>query len=173
MVLTVNDPTGLGAVPEKDRGQAAGTINTTEQLGGAIGIAALTAIEIEAAERFAFDLLTDEGIQPTARPGRPVQGVPSAKAVRAGGNKANVHIDSQVLRIAVRDSVLAHVDSFRITFLTAAGIALLGALICFILVRREDRLYEAPVFSRRSRWIWASAGVGPGITRRPPPESDR
>jgi hypothetical protein len=78
-----------------------------------------------------------------------------------------------VIRGAVRDNVLAHVDSFRITFLTAAGIALLGALTCFILVRREDRLYEAPVFSRRSRWFWASAGLGPGITRQPPPEDER
>src|SRR5687768_15571098 len=36
IVLTVNDPTGLTAVPEKDRGQAAGMINTSEQFGGAI-----------------------------------------------------------------------------------------------------------------------------------------
>jgi len=37
IVLTVNDPTGLTAVPDSDQGQAAGMINTTEQLGGAIG----------------------------------------------------------------------------------------------------------------------------------------
>jgi hypothetical protein len=78
-----------------------------------------------------------------------------------------------VIRVATDDSVLAHVDSFQITFLTTAGIALLGALTCLILVRREDRLYEPPVFSRRSRWFWATAGVGPGITRHPPPEDDR
>jgi hypothetical protein len=78
-----------------------------------------------------------------------------------------------VIRVAVRDSVLAHVDSFQITFLTTAGIALLGALTCLILVRREDRLYEAPVFSRRSGWFWATAGLGPGITRRPAPEDAR
>jgi sugar phosphate permease len=45
-VLTVNDPTGLTAVPEKDRGQAAGVSNTSEQLGGALGIAGLAAVEI-------------------------------------------------------------------------------------------------------------------------------
>ncbi len=65
VVLTVNDPTGLGAVPEGDRGQAAGTINTTEQLGGAVGIAALTAVEIGAAERIASERLSDRGITAT------------------------------------------------------------------------------------------------------------
>jgi hypothetical protein len=63
--------------------------------------------------------------------------------------------------------VLAHVDSFRITFLTSAGIALLGALVCFILVRRDDRFYAGPVFGRRSRWVWANAGTTPGLTRHP------
>ncbi len=170
VVLTVNDPTGLGAVPENDRGQAAGTINTTEQLGGAIGIAALTAVEIGAAERISYERLADRGIQPTAaQVERFKEFLLEAEQV----GRANVPIDSEVIRFAVRDSVLAHVDSFRITFLTSAGIALLGALTCFILVRREDRLYEAPVFSRRSRWFWATAGLGPGITRHPPPEDDR
>ncbi len=44
------------------------------------------------------------------------------------------------MRVAVNDDVIAHVHSFEITFLASAGIALLGALACFILVRREDRL---------------------------------
>jgi EmrB/QacA subfamily drug resistance transporter len=46
IVLTVNDPTGLSAVPEDKQGQAAGIINTSEQFGGAIGIAALVAVEL-------------------------------------------------------------------------------------------------------------------------------
>ena len=46
IVLTVNDPTGLTAVPDKDAGEAAGMINTSEQLGGALGIAILEAIEL-------------------------------------------------------------------------------------------------------------------------------
>ena len=170
VVLTVNDPTGLSAVPENDRGQAAGTINTTEQLGGAVGIAALTAIEVGAAERISYERLADRGIEPTAAQ---VEKFKEFLLEAEQEGRANVPIDSEVIRFAVRDNVLAHVDSFRITFLTAAGIALLGALTCFILVRREDRLYEAPVFSRRSRWFWASAGLGPGITRHPPPEDDR
>ena len=170
VVLTVNDPTGLSAVPENDRGQAAGTINTTEQLGGAVGIAALTAIEVGAAERISYERLADRGIEPTAAQ---VEKFKEFLLEAEQEGRANVPIDSEVIRFAVRDNVLAHVDSFRITFLTAAGIALLGALTCFILVRREDRLYEAPVFSRRSRWFWATAGLGPGITRHPPPEDDR
>ena len=44
VVLTVNDPTGLKAVPTKDQGQGAGIINTAEQMGGALGIAILTAV---------------------------------------------------------------------------------------------------------------------------------
>jgi EmrB/QacA subfamily drug resistance transporter len=165
VVLTVNDPTGLGAVPEKDRGQAAGTINTTEQLGGAIGIAALTAIEVGAAERITYDRLADRGIDVTS--GQIDQFKEFLlKAEEAG--RSNVPADSEVVRTAIRDNVLAHVDSFRITFLTSAGIALLGAVVCFILVRREDRLYGVRVFGRRSRWLWMSSGLGPGISRRPP-----
>jgi EmrB/QacA subfamily drug resistance transporter len=167
VVLTVNDPTGLGAVPEGDRGQAAGTINTTEQLGGAVGIAALTAVEIGAAERIASERLSDRGITATDAEVEQFKEF-LLKAEQLG--RTNAPIDSEVIRVAVRDSVVAHVDSFRITFLIAAGIALLGALSCFALVRREDRLYEAPVFSRRSRWFWATAGLGPGTTRRPPPD---
>ena len=40
-----------------------------------------------------------------------------------------------------------------ILFAVAAGIALLGALVSLVLVRRSDRLSAARVFSRRSRWI--------------------
>lgn len=169
VVLTVNDPTGLGAVPEKDRGRAAGTINTTEQLGGAVGIAALTAVEIGAAERITVNRLSDRGVEPTAEQIEEFQEF-LLKAEEAG--RSNVPIDSAVIRTAIGDNVLAHVDSFRITFLTTAGIALLGAVVCFTLVRRTDRVHEAPIFSRRSRWFWASAGVGPGVTRRPPTQVD-
>jgi EmrB/QacA subfamily drug resistance transporter len=169
VVLTVNDPTGLGAVPEKDRGQAAGTINTTEQLGGAVGIAALTAIEVGAAEHITYDRLSDRGIKVT---GAEIDQYKEFLLQAEEAGRANVPADSEVVRTALHDNLLAHVDSFEITFVTTAGIALLGALVCFLLVRRDDRVYEAPVFSRRSRWFWASAGAGPGITRRPGPDRD-
>ena len=169
VVLTVNDPTGLGSVPEKDRGQAAGTINTTEQLGGAVGIAALTAIEVGAAEHITYERLADRGIEVTDAQIDQFKEF-LLKAEEAG--RANVPADSEVVRTALNDNLLAHVDSFEITFLTSAGIALLGALVCFVLVRRDDRLYEEPVFGRRSRWRWTTSGAGPGITRRPPDDSD-
>jgi EmrB/QacA subfamily drug resistance transporter len=170
VVLTVNDPTGLSAVPEDARGEAAGTINTTEQLGGAVGIAALTAVEVGAAERIAYDRLSEQGIDPTPAQ---VDKFKDYLLQAEEQGRANVPIESRVFRLAAEDDLLAHVDSFRITFLTSTGIALLGALACFIIVRREDRLYGIPVFGRRSRWVWASAGLGPGVTRRPHPEDDR
>jgi MFS family permease len=55
--------------------------------------------------------------------------------------------------------------------LTSSGIALLGALVTFVLVRKSDRL-KTPgpgVFSRRSRWIATGVGRSPAISRRPAP----
>jgi hypothetical protein len=165
VVLTVNDPTGLGSVPEQDRGQAAGTINTTEQLGGAVGIAALSAIEIGVAERITYDRLADRGIEAS---GEQIDQFKEFLLQAEEAGRANVPADSEVVRVALTDNLLAHVDSFEITFLTSGAIALLGALVCFVLVRHDDRLYESPVFGRRSRWRWTTSGAGPGITRRPP-----
>jgi EmrB/QacA subfamily drug resistance transporter len=164
VVLTVNDPTGLGAVPPDSQGEAAGTINTTEQLGGALGIAALAAIEVGAAERITYEKLADRGIDVT--PERIDQFKEYILQAEQAG-RSQTAIGSGVVRAAVEDNLLAHVDSFRITFLTSAGIALLGALVCFILVRRDDRFYAGPVFGRRARWVWANAGTTPGITRHP------
>jgi hypothetical protein len=54
-------------------------------------------------------------------------------------------------------------------FSVSAGIALLGALAGFLLVRQADRLKEGPIFSRRSRWIYATQGRSSAVTRRPSP----
>jgi EmrB/QacA subfamily drug resistance transporter len=165
VVLTVNDPTGLGAVPPESQGEAAGAINTSEQLGGALGIAGLTAVEVGAAERITEERLSDRGIDVTqAEIDKFKEYI--LQAEQAGRGQTTV--DSRVVRTAIEDNVLAHVDSFRLTFLTSAGIALLGALVCFVLVRRENRFYVGPVFGRRSRWTYATAGTTPGITRHPP-----
>ena len=129
-----------------------------------MGIAALTAVEVGAAERITESRLEDRGIQVT---GAEIDQFKEFLLRAEEAGRANVPTDSEIVRVAISDNLIAHVDSFEITFLASAGIALLGALACFVLVRREDRLYEAPVFSRRSRWFWASAGLGPGITRRP------
>jgi hypothetical protein len=73
---------------------------------------------------------------------------------------------------ALNDSVDAHVAAFEDVFLISAGIALLGALACVVLVRKTDRTL-GPVFGRRSRWIYANVGVSPGLTRHPPPDEGR
>ena len=65
IVLTVNDPTGLTAVPAKDAGEGAGMINTSEQLGGALGIAALTAVELGINFSTLDDKLAEQGVHPT------------------------------------------------------------------------------------------------------------
>src|SRR6201999_289400 len=65
IVLTVNDPTGLTAVPEKDAGEGAGMINTSEQLGGALGIAILGAIELGINFSKLDDKLNAQGVHPT------------------------------------------------------------------------------------------------------------
>jgi EmrB/QacA subfamily drug resistance transporter len=169
VVLTVNDPTGLGSVPPDAQGTAAGTINTTEQLGGALGIAGLAAIEVGASERITYERLADRGIDPSPEQVDEFKEY-ILQAEQAG--RGQTAVDSQVVRVAIEDNVLAHVDSFRITFLTSVGIAMLGAVVCFVLVRRDDRFYKGPVFGRRSRWLWANVGASPGVTRHPPRRSD-
>lgn len=169
VVLTVNDPTGLGAVPPESAGEAAGTINTTEQLGGAVGIASLTALEVGAAERITYEKLADRGIAPT---GGEIDQFKEFLLQAEQAGRSQAQIDSEAVRVAAADNVLAHVDSYRLTFFTTTGIALLGALVCLLLVRRNDRFYQGPVFGRRSRWVVAGAGTTPGLTRHPPPGDD-
>jgi hypothetical protein len=41
--------------------------------------------------------------------------------------------------------------AFQLMFYASARIALVGAIACFILVRRGDRVAEGPIFGRRSR----------------------
>ena len=64
VVLTVNDPTGLTAVSDDDQGAAAGMINTSEQLGGAIGIACCSPSSWASA-RPAVRAARQRGIDPT------------------------------------------------------------------------------------------------------------
>ncbi|HET7443389.1 MAG TPA: hypothetical protein VFJ57_01880 [Solirubrobacterales bacterium] len=52
--------------------------------------------------------------------------------------------------------------------MVSAGIALLGALVPLFLVRRTDRVAAGPIFSRRSRWVYASQGRSSAITKRLP-----
>jgi len=170
IVLTVNDPTGLTAVPAKDSGEAAGMINTSEQLGGAIGIAGLSAIELAVNFSSLDSHLAKHGIHPS-----PHQIERGHQLIVEAEQSGLHHVpDSPILRLIEPYVVAAHVDAFQVTFAVSAGIALLGALVSLLLVRKSDRVRQGPIFSRRSRWIFASQGRSPAITRRPPlaPASD-
>jgi EmrB/QacA subfamily drug resistance transporter len=166
IVLTVNDPTGLNSVPERDAGQAAGMINTSEQFGGALGIAILAAVEVTYAKHETFSRLADRGIIPTQdQIEKFTQFIQEAEQHGLGHVK-----ESGVVKAAISDSINSHVDSFQLIFLITAGIALAGAVACLLLVRKGDRVTAGPIFSRRSRWVSANVGRTPGVTRHPPPQ---
>ena len=169
IVLTVNDPTGLTAVPDDASGEAAGMINTSEQMGGAIGIAALVAIELGVNYRVLDSRLADQGIHPT-----PEQ-MERGRELIAQAEQSGLHHlpESKLLDLLGPNVVASHVTAFEVTFATSAGIALLGALASLLLVRKTDRFKAGPVFSRRSRWIFATQGRSSAITRRPPPPDGR
>jgi len=164
IVLTVNDPVGLNAVPEKDQGTAAGMINTSEQLGGAIGITVLLMIELNVYFGDLDDRLAAKGISPTPEQAAKVKDF-IIGAEQTGINQAD---ESQIVRNVIDDLIQGHITGFEAAFFASAGIALLGVLMSIFLVRKDDRFESGPIFSRRSRWVLASSGRSPGLTRHPP-----
>lgn len=164
IVLTVNDPTGLTAVPAEDAGEGAGMINTSEQLGGALGIAGLAAVELGVNFHTLNEKLAEQGINPT-----PEQEQKATELIIQAEQSGLKHLpESNLLSVIEPDVIASHVSAFQVTFAASAGIALLGALCSLLLVRRTDRV-KAGVFSRRSRWISATSGRSSAVTRRPPP----
>ena len=106
------------------------------------GSPALLAIELsyyyhELDERFA-----DAGLHPT-RPqittGPRLH--PRGRADRPEERRARTRRRS---RWCIDDPSTRHVDAFQLIFYATAGIALLGALVCFVLVRKDDRVVEGP-----------------------------
>lgn len=172
IVLTVNDPTGLDSVPEKDQGQAAGLINTSEQLGGAVGIAGLTAILVGISRSRTEAALLDRGIQTTsAEVDRWHQFILTIE--QKGLSQIDIGRQGEVIRVAIGDVLNAHVTAYETVFASTAAIALIAAVACLLLVRRTDRVRTRPVFSRRSRWEISNTGRTPGITRHPAAERRR
>jgi hypothetical protein len=167
IVLTVNDPTGLTAVPDKDSGEAAGMVNTSEQLGGALGIAILEAIELGVNFAKLQDHFNEHGIHPTAHQNEVGRNLILEAEQKGLDNVPHGHI----LDLIKPDVIASHVTAFEVTFYASAVIAILGAVVSLILVRKRDRVKpEATgVFTRRSRWILATSGRSPAITRRPAP----
>lgn len=164
VVLTVNDPVGMNAVDDADQGAAAGIINTAEQVGGAIGIAGLAAIQIGFYFHLLYQRLARQNINPTPEQSRIGHDF-IAQAEVSGLH--NVPTNPTIDRV-INDLIDAHAQSFQLAFYVSAGIALIGAVTSFALVRKSPRVLDHPVFSRRSRWLTANAGATTsGLTRVP------
>lgn len=163
-VLTVNDPTGIAAVPEQDRGQASGVIDTSEQFGGALGIALLYAVLIGTYVSNRTDAFARAHL-PT---GGPVVDQFRAFILHSEQTGLRVQQTPKVLLPFLEKARDAFLDAFQTTMIVAAVIAALGAIVCAVLVRKGDRV-ATHVFSRRSRWSYANPG-GPGLTRKPVPD---
>jgi EmrB/QacA subfamily drug resistance transporter len=167
IVLTVNDPTGLTAVPASDSGEAAGMINTSEQLGGALGIAILSAVELGVNFHQLDSKLAAQGVHPTHE-----QTERARDLIIEAEQKGLKHLpETGLLHIIKPDVIASHVSAFQATFAVSAGIALLGAIFSLILVRKTDRV-KVGVFARRSRWVSVGQGRSPAISRRPPESID-
>jgi len=171
VVLTANDPTGLSAVPDDDQGQAAGVINTTEQLGGAFGIAILTAILVGISVRHTDDALAAKGREVTPERTSEWKGF-ILEIEQRGLDQIDVAKQDKTIRVALDDVMTGHILGYEWVFYTTTGIALMGALACFLLVRKVDRVEKLKVFGRGSRWQYANTGRTPGITRHPAPDQD-
>jgi len=169
LVLTTNDPTGLTAIGDEEQGQGAGVINTTEQFGGAIGIAVLVCVEYTRYKDVVFGRLADRGVHPTPAQDsifrdfiQHAEQIGLKDALRnARGNRL---IDS-----GINDVLQGHISGFELMFTVSAGIAVVGALMALLTVRRSDRVVKGRVFARRSRWITATSGRSSAITRVPDP----
>lgn len=148
VVLTVNDPTGLGAVSEREQGQGAGVINTTEQMGGALGIAVLSSVLLSIYIHKIERGLAELGDKLT--PGLIAKGRDYILKV---GQQGRDNVDATGFLGKVDPYIISfHAQAYEVTFFVAGGLALTGALICLLLVRREDRMIGGPKVTRRSRY---------------------
>jgi EmrB/QacA subfamily drug resistance transporter len=150
IVLTVNDPVGLGAVPAGAAGEGAGMINTAEQLGGALGVAGFLALEFNFYEDRLYDRLGNRGIDPTQAQ------VETGRNYLQRVEESGLHNvpEPQVLKGVLHDITAAHVDGFQLAFGASAVVGLVGAVVCFVLVRHGEPL-GIRIRSRRSRWVLA------------------
>jgi EmrB/QacA subfamily drug resistance transporter len=166
IVLTVNDPTALGSVPAEDQGQASGINDTGEQLGGAVGIALFTVVLLHIYYGRLYGLLAERGI--TITRGEIEQGREFVlRAEQKGLHQVSL---PPRIRDVLGQFEAAHVYAFQLTFVLMGVVAIVGAAVCWLLVRRGDHQVPTGIFSRRSRWPWTSTGEGPGLTRKPAPK---
>jgi len=158
VVLTANDPTGMTAVPERDQGVAAGTINTTEQLGGAVGIAILSAVELGSNFHYLDQRLAERGIHPTDAQVERFRDFIVHAEQRGLHQVQHEGGIPQFIQATIGDSVAAHVDAFQVLYSVSAVIAAIGMIAAAVLIRRGDRFVEGPILSRRSRWAYITPG---------------
>jgi MFS family permease len=147
IVLTVNDPTALGSVPAEDQGQASGINDTGEQLGGAVGIALFTAILLHLYYGRLLGLMAERGIKPT--PGQMHRGREFVLwAEQKGINNIEV---PPAMREVLGDFERAHVYANQLTFGLMGLVAIAGAVVSWLLVRKADHEVPTHIFPRRSR----------------------
>ena len=155
----------MNAVDDADQGTAAGIINTAEQVGGAIGIAGLAAIQLGSYFHILYGRLARENIQVTPERTKIVRDFISQSEV---SGRRNVPSNPTVDKV-IRDLVDAHARSYQVALYVSAIIAIIGAVSCYLLVRKTPHTLDRPIFSRRSRWVLANAGTTTaGLTRVPP-----
>jgi EmrB/QacA subfamily drug resistance transporter len=164
IVLTVNDPTALGSVAADDQGEASGINDTGEQLGGAVGIALFTVVLLHLYFGRLYGALAERGIHVTR--GEIQQG--REFVLRA--EQKGVHQVSMPppIRDVIGQFEAAHVYAYQLTFALMGVVAIVGAVASWLLVRKADHEMPTHIFSRRSRWRWATTGEGPGLARKPP-----
>jgi len=166
VVLTVNDPVGMNAIDDSEQGQAAGIINTAEQVGGAIGIAILSAVQLGYYFNHLYERFAAENIVPTPAQAQEVHDY-IAQAEQFGLRNVPT---TPVVQKVYDDLVQAHAQAYQFTFYVSAALALVGAAACALLVRKVPVTITGRVFTRRSRWVLANSGATtPALTRRPPP----
>jgi hypothetical protein len=160
---------GMNAVDDADSGQAAGIINTAEQMGGASGIAGLGAAQLGFYFHVFYARLATRGIKPTSAQTRTVKHFIDEAEIKG---LHNVQANSTV-RYVLHDLIHVHAESFQFAFYISAGVALVGAVTSWALVRKQPHTLDHPIFGRRSRWVRANVGTTPAVSRVPPEALDR
>jgi hypothetical protein len=136
---------------------------------GWVGIAILSAVELGSNFHYMDQRLADRGIHPTN------EQVERFRDFIVHAEQRGLHQVQheggipQFIQATIGDSIAAHVDAFQVVYSVSAVIAAIGMLAAAVLIRRTDRIAEGPIFGRRSRWVYMTAGPTPAITKRPPP----
>lgn len=156
LILTVNDPTAIDPVPERDHGQAAGVCDTAEQVGGALGLATLATLYHTS---FLSRYQHTEAFTQATKALREKFYVQIQAAEATGLDVAQFEPAERALVEAAREASLF---GYRVSFLAVAVIAGLGALVMWALVRGVGTRAEViggPARERAGRGRFQIAGA--------------